>query len=245
MNVKEKLIDWRNRLRDRHMFSIVMVCIIVTVFAGLFAYRKQREYRQVMENQYNLAFFELVNYIQNVETYLAKTTITNTPEHSAEMLTNVWREANLAQAYLAQLPISNNELANTSKFLNQVSDYSYALSKKSIYNEKLTDEELKNLKELYNYSVSLENTFILMKKNGLLRCMMKLFTINSLSITDEQLCKEIEKWLIASIQRSTLISGASEKERYKFFFLQREKIRTLIENVKSDKNLDYVAHYTD
>ena len=105
-----------------------------------------------------MAFFELVNYVQNVETYLAKSLISSTPEHGAETLTHVWREANLAQSYLARLPIGSQELANTSKFLNQVSDYSFSLSRKNINNQKLTQEDLDNLKQLHTYSVDLENT---------------------------------------------------------------------------------------
>lgn len=105
-----------------------------------------------------MAFYELVDYVQNVETYLAKSLISSTSEHGAETLTNLWREANLAQSYLARLPIESQELENTEKFLNQVSDYSYSLSRKNIYDENLTEEDLKNLKELHSYSVELENT---------------------------------------------------------------------------------------
>ena len=53
----------------------------------------------------------------------------------------------MAQTYLARLPIESQELENTQKFLNQVSDYSYSLSRKNIYDESLSDEDLKNLKE--------------------------------------------------------------------------------------------------
>ena len=94
-----------------------------------------------------MAFYELVDYVQNVEVYLAKSLISSTPEHGAETLTNLWREANLAQNYLSQLPIASQELENTEKFLNQVSDYSYSLSRKNIYNESLTEDDLNNLKE--------------------------------------------------------------------------------------------------
>lgn len=105
-----------------------------------------------------MAFYQLVDYVENVESYLAKSLISNSPEHGAETLTNVWREANLASTYLAQLPVQNNELLNTQKFLNQVSDYSYTLSRKNIYNEQLTEEDLSNLKELHSYSLELKNT---------------------------------------------------------------------------------------
>ena len=157
-SVKEKLIDWKNRLKDRHMLTIIVVLFAIIIAMGIWIYKKQTEYRLASENQYNMAFFELVDYVQNVETYLAKSLISSTPEHVSETLTNVWREANLAQVYLSRLPIDSVELENTSKFLNQVSDYSYSLSRKNIYNEDLTQEDLDNLQELHDYSVELENT---------------------------------------------------------------------------------------
>ena len=153
-----KLIDWKNRLKKGHMLSIICVLLIIVAVLGVILYKKQTEYRQASENSYNSAFFELVDYVQNVESYLAKSMISSTPEHGAETLTELWREANLAQAYLSRLPIESQELSNTEKFLNQVSDYSYSLSKKNIYKENLTDEDFNNLKELHTYSLELENT---------------------------------------------------------------------------------------
>ncbi len=134
------------------IFLVIIVCLIAVLIS------RQKEARQASENVYNMAFYELVDYVQNVETYLAKSLISSTPEHGAETLTNVWREANLAQAYLSQLPIESQELENTERFLNQVSDYSYSLSRKNIYNDSLTEEDLKNLRDLHSYSVELENT---------------------------------------------------------------------------------------
>ena len=156
--MKNILLDWKNRLKKGHMLSIICVLLIVVAILVAILYQKQREYRQASENSYNMAFSELVDYVQNVETYLAKSLISSTPEHGAETLTHLWREANLAQTYLSRLPIESQELENTEKFLNQVSDYSYSLSRKNIYNESLSDEDLNNLKELHGYSVDLENT---------------------------------------------------------------------------------------
>ena len=157
-SLKQKVYDWKDRLKDRHMLTLVVVLVSTIVILGLFTYKKQREYRQAMENSYNMAFFELVDYVDSVEVYLAKSLVSNSPEHGAETLTYVWREANLAQCYLSRLPISSVELENTSKFLNQVSDYSYSLSRKNIDNQELTQEELDKLKELHQYSVDLKNT---------------------------------------------------------------------------------------
>ena len=153
-----KLMDWKERLKKGHMLSVICVLLVIVAILGIILYQRQREYKQASENSYNMAFYELVNYVQNVETYLAKSLISTTPEHGAETLTNVWREANLAQAYLSRLPIESQELENTERFLNQVSDYSYSLSRKNIYNESLSQEDLKNLKDLHGYSKDLENT---------------------------------------------------------------------------------------
>lgn len=156
--IKSKLYDWKDRLKDRHMLSLVVTLVTVIAVLGLYTYKRERQFRQTTENNYNMAFFELVSYVENVETYLAKSLISSTPEHGAETLTHVWREANLAQSYLARLPMGSQELANTSKFLNQVSDYSFSLSRKNINNQNLTDDDFNNLKELHTYSVDLENT---------------------------------------------------------------------------------------
>ena len=146
------------KLKKEYMLGIIAVLVVLAVALGIVMYNKQKEYRQASENNYNMAFYELVDYVQNVETYLAKSLISSSNEHGAETLTHLWREANLAQSYLAMLPIESQELENTEKFLNQVSDYSYSLSRKNIYNENLTEEDLKNLKDLHSYSVELENT---------------------------------------------------------------------------------------
>lgn len=153
-----KLLDWKNRLKKGHMLSVICVLLIIVVVLGIILYKKQTEYKQATENSYNMAFYELIDYVQNVETYLAKSLISSTPEHGAETLTHLWREANLAQTYLGRLPIESQELENTEKFLNQVSDYSYTLSRKNIYNDELSDEDFNNLKDLHGYSVELSNT---------------------------------------------------------------------------------------
>ena len=150
--------NWIDRLKKAHMLSIIVIALVIIGCLVAVLIKNQRKTKQASENSYNMAFYELVDYVQNVETYLAKSLISSTPEHGAETLTNVWREANLAQPYLSQLPIESQELENTEKFLNQVSDYSYSLSRKNIYNQSLTDEDLKNLKDLHSYSVELENT---------------------------------------------------------------------------------------
>lgn len=139
---------------------MIVAIIVLAIIAGVLGYKLYQEHKAYTvstENTYNMAFFELVDYTQNVKTYLAKSLISPDSIHAAETLTHVWREANLAQTYLSMLPIGSQELESAEKFLNQVSEYSYSLSRKNINNEDLNEQDLNNLKELYNYSVNLSN----------------------------------------------------------------------------------------
>ena len=54
--------------------------------------------------------------------------------------------------------MSSTELANTAKFLNQVSEYSYSLVRKNLYDEPLSQDDLDNLNALHDYSKELKNT---------------------------------------------------------------------------------------
>lgn len=137
---------------------VTVIALVVAAVLGYLWFNQKEAYATTKENEYNMAFYEVVEYVQNLKTYLAKSMISKTAEHGAEMLTHVWREANLAQAYLGMLPIESQELENTEKYLNQVSEYSYSLSRKNIEGEGLTDDDMNKIKELYNYSNDLANT---------------------------------------------------------------------------------------
>ena len=145
-------------LNKKNLTVLVVVTAIISILLAYSLYQKQKSIDTATQNNYNMAFYEVVNHMQDVQNYLAKSLISKSSENGAETLTNVWREANLTQTYLSMLPLESQELENTQKFLNQVGDYSYSLSRKNIKKEELTEEDLKNLKDLHGYSVELTNT---------------------------------------------------------------------------------------
>lgn len=147
----------RKRKTKRLVWIFVLILIGVIIWLGYSLYKKNRESTLANENLYNQSLYELVYYMDNVKNYLAKATISTSPVRGAETLANVWREANLAQTYLSMLPIQAHELENTEKFLNQVSDYTYSLSRKNFEGKKLSDEDLENLQELHKYSIEINN----------------------------------------------------------------------------------------
>lgn len=98
-----------------------------------------------------------VSYINNVEVDLAKLLVTSTPKMSAVTLADIWKQANLAKECLEQIPVGQNSMANASKYLTQVSDFSYTLMKQNISDIKLTEEEYEKLKHIYEDSSKLSS----------------------------------------------------------------------------------------
>jgi spore germination protein len=155
LGIREKLLDFKRRLSDRKMYSIVIVALAAIAGWGIYQYQHAANLRQKLDNQYNRAFYDMLGYVNNVETLLVKSLITSTPEKTASTLQETWRQANFAQAYLGQLPVSQNILANTSKFLAQVGDFSYAVNNKSMKGEQLSDKEFNTLENLHGYAAAL------------------------------------------------------------------------------------------
>ena len=101
--------------------------------------------------------------------------------------------------------------------------------------QKWADKGTKGEKEVpFKFKITetdVTNTFIIFKIAEKSICYVKLYTINGLSTSDERICNETENWLRSIAQRSTLISGVSETERFKFFSTQKEKIEKLIKKI--------------
>lgn len=150
--------DWIERLKKGRMLSIILILLAIIIAMGAFIYIKSQDYKKLAENGYNQAFYELVEYVNTTEKLLKKSTIANSASHEAKILTTAAKTATLAQTYLSRIPIESQELENTNKFLSQVSDYCYTISKKNFKGQLMSNEELENLNKMHEYSIDLENT---------------------------------------------------------------------------------------
>ena len=153
----DKLLDFKRRLSDRKMYSIVIVLVSAVSLWGIYQYKRAANLWQELDNQYNRAFYEMVGYVNNVETLLVKSMVEALPKNG-RTLQEAWRQANLAQTNLGQLPVSQPVLASTSKFLTQVSDLSLTLDNQNIMGNKLSDEQYNTVERLYKYATKLNNS---------------------------------------------------------------------------------------
>ncbi len=155
MGIREKLLDFKRRLQDRKMYSIVIVIIAVISIWGINQYRHSASLKQELNNNYNRAFYDLLGYVNNVEVLLVKALIASTPEKTAGTLQEAWRQANMAQTNLGQLPVSQHILAKTSKFLTQVGDLAYSLNNTTMAGNTITEKDYQTVEKLYGYSIEL------------------------------------------------------------------------------------------
>ncbi|MFO7153671.1 MAG: germination protein YpeB [Caldicoprobacter oshimai] len=135
----------------RWILTIVLaVALIVVGLWGYNQYLQNLEYRNYMENLYQKSFFELVGQIGDIETKLSKLMVSGDQGQSMMLLSDVWRQADAAQVNLGQLPLGHLSLIKTSKFINQLADYCYYLTKKVGRDQTISVEEMNNLQKLHN-----------------------------------------------------------------------------------------------
>lgn len=143
-------------MKKIHCFWMI-VFILLSFGLGVYAYSLKTDANTTEKNVYDYSFSEVVNYVNNIENYLAKAMISKSSTHSAETLSKIWSDSNLAIVHFENIPFVNDGSNKAIKFLNQISDYSYTLMKKSILGEELTENDFENLKNLYGYSTSLKD----------------------------------------------------------------------------------------
>jgi len=81
---------------------------------------------------------------------------------------------------------------------------------------------------MYYSDIEIGNNCILIDESGVKTVYMRHHTFNFMSTSHPDFCNDTEIWLNRLIQKSNLISGVAEKERYKYF----RKVNARIEELK-------------
>lgn len=137
------------------IFSVVVVAL--SVF-GTYEFYKARAYRQSLEDTYNRAFFELADYVDDIDTLLAKGMLVTSAGEMANISSELSVQASAAKACLAQIPTKQVQLDKTEKFLSQVGDYTHTLSQSLIDKKTLTQKEYESLSSLGQYASGLSES---------------------------------------------------------------------------------------
>ncbi len=138
-------------MEKRRLFPLILLALLVIGLGywGITQNTARRQLQINLGNQYQRSFYELVSRVESIEVLLAKALVTNSLSHNVLTLSNISREASLAQENLSQLPISQIPMIQTLKFLNQAGDLTYSAAKRASKGMPINDKDLKDLETLH------------------------------------------------------------------------------------------------
>ncbi|WP_432406866.1 germination protein YpeB [Wukongibacter sp. M2B1] len=143
-------------MKRRNVSIIVLViATLVSVGWGTMQYREKDRYYTFLDNQFQRMFYDLVGSVETISTDISKLLVSSQEKENIVLYSNILMNAYNAQDNLSQLPISHGEISKIEKFLNQVGDYTFALSRKSLNGDQLTEKDIANLEKLQSYAVDL------------------------------------------------------------------------------------------
>lgn len=137
------------------LYAVLIAGLITALIWGAGTVKSAKALEISNENAYNRAFYELTGHVDNINNLLAKARLSNSASQLAKLSGDIFRESTSAKACLGQLPATQIQLDNTSKFLSQVGDYTYVLSQNMINGQSPSDEEHENLARLNEYASDL------------------------------------------------------------------------------------------
>ena len=151
--------------RRRYIYWALGAVIAILAVLLIYYCTQTRKLKNQVENNYNRAFHELVNYVDDIDTLLQKTMLVSSAEQMSTLSSELFRQSSAAKACLGQLPVSQVQLENTEKFLSQVGDYTYMLSQEVISDREMSDEEYNTLSDLSTYAASLNDNLTAMQQD--------------------------------------------------------------------------------
>lgn len=142
------------RAKARIVLYLSAVILVLGIFSIVQTVKANKYEREAMITR-QMALISLDEYLNNISTNLEKTIYANTPAMLSRLSTEMWREASSAKNSLSMLPTGESSLDKTYKFLSQIGEFVMSLQRKTAGGEELTDNERKQLRQLYDYCNSL------------------------------------------------------------------------------------------
>lgn len=146
--IEQQVENIRKKIGEKNLalISFAIVCVIIT---GLMMLLKEfKIQKQEVQSGYNRALYDFVSSVNNVKNEMLKLKISTNDTYTLTTISSIFAKSNSAKANLDILPFSQESMDNTSKFLNQLSDFSYNLMR-NILNGDRVENYMNNINSLY------------------------------------------------------------------------------------------------
>ena len=134
--------------------SVMVLALGAVVTVGYF---NLQNVRSSVSNGYTSSFYELMSFVDNMDTNLSKARVATGRYEQQKLLTNVVVESELCENCLESFPVSVEKTENLTSFINRVSDYSRSLLNKLAKGGKLSEEEGEVIQYMYETTNALKN----------------------------------------------------------------------------------------
>ena len=134
------------------VLAVLVLCVAVR---GINHDIELEKTKRQIKMDYQRCFTEMVQYVDDLQLSLEKSQFVNDGGQMMRLSGDIYRQAAMASSNLALLPLKTEPLEHLNEFLNQVGNFSYALSSKMLKGEDISEEEYKNLTNLENYAVNI------------------------------------------------------------------------------------------
>lgn len=136
--------------------TIIAILVVALVLTGVWGYMENKDktkYSTFLDNQFQRMFYDLIGSVETISTDISKLLVSSQEKENIVLYSNILMNAYNAQDNLSQLPIRHGEISKIEKFLNQVGDFTFALSRKNLNGDQLTEKDIANLEKLQGYAV--------------------------------------------------------------------------------------------
>lgn len=136
-------------------YSVLGIIIVVLAIMWCRCAMSKNKLNTSLTNSYDRAFFELADYVGEIDVLLTKAQLASTPAQMASISNEIFMQSAEAKSCFGELPQQDVNLEKTAKFLAQVGDYTYVLSQNMINGQNISEEEYTTLGKLNDYASEL------------------------------------------------------------------------------------------
>ena len=137
--------------------TIAVTAVLVAALgtAAVYGALQTQRYKRDLQYGYTRSLSDLDDSVGDIETTLNKAVYANTPTEQHGLAARLMRESSAAKSALAVLPEGDDSLANVSRFIAQVGDFSMAMSRRISAGQKISAADYKTMRQLEDYSKKL------------------------------------------------------------------------------------------
>ncbi len=154
--------DRRNKSRGigGWLAAVISLGCSVLILGGLLtlSYFTPLDDYMMTNTQEQKSFYDLVGYIDNLDVNLSKLVVSNDAEEQQKLLGEVRVQSNLATSSISSLALKDENKYYTTKFINQMGDFSKYLNNKLIDGGSMSSEDKTTLQSMHKINLELKNS---------------------------------------------------------------------------------------